>query len=140
MDFALPYYISYAIADAASCLKSNFKLFYLALYKYFIFSKEDENQYYEMYGYKDINTMIVGHPKLEIYKDYKPENNENKYVIYAPHHSFMSDSILNYGTFDWNGKYILEWAKKHSEFNWVFKPHPLLKKILLSMKKKSSRN
>ncbi len=132
LNFALPYYFSYAIADASSCLKDHFKSFYLALHKYFIFSQEDENSYYEMYGYKSINTSIVGHPKLDVYKNYKPENYEKKYVIYAPHHSFLPNSILNYGTFDWNGKYILKWAKAHPELNWIFKPHPLLKQILLS--------
>ena len=48
------------------------------------------------------------------------------YIIYAPHHSF-APSHLNFATFKWNGKYILEYAKSHPEFKFVFKPHPQLK-------------
>ena len=74
---------------------------------------------------------MVGHPKLDVYNNYEEKNFQKKYTIYAPHFSFYEDSLLHYGTFDWSGKYILEWAKSHPELNWVFKPHPLLKKTLL---------
>jgi len=78
------------------------------------------------------NTSVVGHPKFDyVYSNYDEKNYNKKYIIYAPHHSFNKDSFLHFGTFDWNGKYILKWAKSHPELNWVFKPHPQLKSILL---------
>ena len=76
------------------------------------------------------NLAAVGHPKLDIYKNYHEEDYEHKYVIYAPHHSFEENS-LNFATFQWNGKYILEYAEKHPEFNWVFKPHPRFKAAII---------
>ena len=133
-DFALPYYISYAVSDAPSCLKYHFEDFYLGLQKYFVFTPAEQKQYQDMYNYKGENMVVVGHPKLDVYQNYQEENYEHKYVIYAPHHSFKNDSILNYGTFDWSGKFMLEWAKKHPEFKWIFKPHPALKNRLLRSK------
>ena len=40
--------------------------------------------------------------------------------------------IVTLSSFLENGRQILEYARKHSEFNWVFKPHPLLYKELIS--------
>lgn len=55
-------------------------------------------------------------------------------VIYAPHFSFHMDGLkrpLTLGTFLRNGKEILEYAKRHRDFNWVFKPHPRLRLALI---------
>ena len=97
------------------------------LFKEYI-SHEFIEQEYKNKGYKGNNLKVVGYTKLDRYSDNKKY--EKKYVIYAPHHSFGKRS-LKLGTFEWNGKYILEYAKKHSDFNWVFKPHPRLKTELL---------
>lgn len=67
---------------------------------------------------------------MDVYNDYDPKNYNHKFVIYAPHHSFDKGG-LNYATFLWSGKYILEWAQKHSEIDWLFKPHPRFKTALL---------
>lgn len=51
-------------------------------------------------------------------------------VIYAPHFSFPCNSLkrpLYYSTFLDNGEFILDYAKKHREVKWIFKPHPRLK-------------
>ena len=81
-------------------------------------------------NYELRNVSAVGHPKLDVYKDYQEENYEHKYVIYAPHHSFEPNS-LHYATFEWSGKFILEWAKAHPEFEWIFKPHPRFKEAAI---------
>lgn len=60
----------------------------------------------------------------------KIADQEEDYVIYAPHFSFPVPGVerpLFYSTFLENGKLILEFAKQHPEIKWVFKPHPLLK-------------
>lgn len=50
-----------------------------------------------------------------------------KTIIYAPHFSVTGgNNILQLSTFLENGREILEYAKKHREFNWIFKPHPVL--------------
>lgn len=122
-SFALPCYCSYAIEDSVAATGSHIANFYLPLWRHFIFSKEQAYEFSKMFGHKKHNMKVVGHPKLDTYIDYLPENYKHEYVIYAPHHSFEKNS-LNYGTFRWNGKFILEWAKKHPEIKWVFKPHP----------------
>lgn len=79
------------------------------------------------------NLCVTGHPKMDVYKSYEEQNYKHEYVIYAPHHSFEENS-LNYGTFKWSGKFMLEFAKNHPEIKWVFKPHPRLKNALLKNK------
>ncbi|MBE8950477.1 MAG: CDP-glycerol glycerophosphotransferase family protein [Quinella sp. 3Q1] len=47
-----------------------------------------------------------------------------KKIIYAPHWSI--DNGVLYSTFQWNFKFMYEFAKAHPEISWVFKPHPNL--------------
>ena len=50
-----------------------------------------------------------------------------KCVIYAPHWTFNhpnNPSRLHYSTFAEFGNNILNYAKNHREFDWVFRPHP----------------
>ena len=125
---ALTFYIPYAIGDAPECIKYHLYDFYLKLYKYCVFSVEDARDIIKETKINNIN--IVGHPKLDTYYSYDKKDNKKKYVIYAPHHSINSNSILHYGTFLWNYKTILNFAKEHKEFTWIFKPHPQLEDIL----------
>lgn len=50
-----------------------------------------------------------------------------KRIIWAPHFSFFANSQLRYGTFDWNYKYMYEFAVSHPEFEFILKPHPRLR-------------
>ena len=59
------------------------------------------------------------------------EKKEPKYLIYAPHWTVCGNN-LRFGTFDWSGNKILEFAKNHPELNWVFRPHPLMYKYILT--------
>lgn len=78
----------------------------------------------------------AGHPALDFFAASEAVSNAEEYVIYAPHFAFPSNShsmklILVHGTFDWSGKAILKYAQAHPEMNWVFKPHPLLRRELV---------
>ena len=75
---------------------------------------------------------MTGHPKLDTYYKYKG-NIVKKYVIYAPHHSLKNDTP-RCATFDKNGWEILEFAKNHPEFSWIFKPHPRFKFAVVANK------
>ena len=77
------------------------------------------------------NVKAVGYPHL----DYFINNlkNDGEYIIYAPHWT-VGGAGLAYSSFDWNGKFLLEYAKNHPETKWVFKPHPLLRKALADNK------
>ena len=74
------------------------------------------------------NLKVTGQPFLDYFR--LNPSGESKYTIYAPHWTVAKQGIA-YGTFEWNGKFMLEYAKKHPEKNWVFKPHPLLFKALI---------
>ena len=105
--------------------------FYKKLFLYFI-PNEQLKEFFKSFGYE--NLEVVGFPKLDVYKKMKINTKETKTVIYAPHFSYSPKSILKIGTFDKTGEKILEFAKKHNEYNWIFKPHPVLKNELTNDK------
>jgi len=77
--------------------------------------------------------VATGHPALDKFHYERNRPVKEGYVIYAPHFSFpWAQSWDRYviGTFDWNGRAILEYAEAHPEVKWVFKPHPVLKRTL----------
>ena len=123
-------YYSYGIS-VLEC-PSEIRPFHEKLFAYFI----PNNQTKESLKKFEINCLdnlrIVGYPKLDIYNNLEPKTQEKKTIIYAPHHSYNRG--LKIGTFHKNGKEILEFAKKHKEYNWIFKPHPDLKEVLYADK------
>ena len=105
--------------------------FHDILWMYFVESPLYEKKYAKKFSAK--NVFFSGHTKLDNYlfsneKDIK-NSSDKKVIIYAPHHynCFRHRFI----TFDWNGKELLDFAKKHSEFEWIFKPHPIFKNSLI---------
>lgn len=52
-------------------------------------------------------------------------------VVYAPHHSIKPGEGDSYGTFPWNGRWLLEFARSMPEITWIFKPHPKLREQLV---------
>ena len=79
-----------------------------------------------------------GYPRMDIFFNadvkfqfkWKMTRPDEKKIIWAPHHSGASDSMiktgLTRGTFRWNYKFMYEFAKNHPETSWVVKPHPWL--------------
>lgn len=80
-----------------------------------------------------VNFIPAGHPGLDFLLK-KKSVQDRGLVIYAPHHSIphpkRGDAEEDFSTFDWNHQEILAYAKRHPEFNWVFKPHPVLRTVL----------
>lgn len=76
--------------------------------------------------------IFSGYPKLDaFYKnpaalqfDWKMTRPDAKKIIWAPHWSIASG--IYYATFQWNYKFMYEFAKAHPETSWVVKPHPML--------------
>lgn len=123
-NFALTCYCPYPISEAPETLITNINWFHSRLWKHFIFSDEIENQYNKSFGYnRKHNLVVTGHPKLDVYNNITPEQKSEDYVIYSPHHAY-SFSPHKYATWGWNGYFMLWYAQKHPEINWVFKPHP----------------
>ena len=128
--FALPIYIPYCFVEEYGIIKSHIDTFYYLLFKEYL-SHELIKKEYKNKGYKRNNLKVVGYTKIEEYSNNKQY--EKKYIIYAPHYS-VRETTLKLGTFDWNGKFILDYAKNHTEFNWIFKPHPRCKEDFLRLK------
>lgn len=122
-------YVPYFIPNSPIEIESNFE-FHNILWRYFVINEETKSCYSECMNNNGINLKVVGYPELDKYLE--PSLHKQKFIIYAPHWS-LGNSPLKYATFDWNGKYILEFAKKHPELNWIFKPHPILKNRLLEL-------
>ncbi len=110
------------------------KVFHYFLYKYLVDSKENFLRFKKYNKKFTKNCIVTGYPKLDYFFDKKEKKQNLKpTVIYAPHHSF--DSKLNTSTFNQNGEFILSLATKtKDEINWIFKPHPRLKKSLIEKK------
>lgn len=105
--------------------------FYKKLFLYFVPNEQIADEF-KSFGYS--NLKITGFPKLDAYKHLKPVQTGIKTVIYAPHFSYSPKSILRIGTFDKTGEKMLKFAKNHPEYNWVFKPHPVLRNELTNDK------
>lgn len=133
-NFALTYYIPYYLPNYGVLdLDINLK-FHKYLYKYYVLNKEWASFYGE--NSKVQNFCSVGHPQLDDYKNMQTSANSKNYIIYAPHYSIkhpLNDNPVDLSTFLDNGSLILDYAKKHSNLNWVFKPHPQLKYALLKI-------
>lgn len=127
--FALTCYIPYFVANYGILRLDTGLRLHKFLFKHYVLNKNWAREYQTYTGLN--NYVPVGHTILDNFnKDFSIKNN---YVIYAPHYSVFHEANknpVNYGTFLKNGEMILEYAKSHSEINWVFKPHPQLKCVL----------
>jgi len=126
--FALCCYCSYSIASTFIGSKRNKEFFY-TLWKYFLAHECMKKEYADWMKYNHESLYVTGHPKLDVFNknnQLAPVKNKH-FVIYAPHFS-VGKTSLNFATFDWSGKFMLEYAKSHPEINWVFKPHPQLRR------------
>ena len=85
--------------------------------------------------------VYSGYPKMDVFFnknttfkfDWKMTRPNAKKIIWAPHHSIAGET-LPYSTFQWNYKFMYEFAKAHPEISWVLKPHPHLLGTAVVMK------
>ena len=73
-------------------------------------------------GYTKLDAFYRDKDSLKF--DWKLARPDAKKIIYAPHWSIASG--IFYATFQWNYKFMYEFAKAHPEISWVLKPHPNL--------------
>ena len=127
--FALTFYIPYFIVIAEKWFEYDLR-FHKYLFKHYVLSEDIKQSYGSKMPNKGKNLEAVGHPILDYYYLHSEEK-EKKYTIYAPHWTVCGNNI-RFGTFDWSGYKILEFAKAHPELNWVFRPHPLFYNFIIS--------
>ncbi len=76
--------------------------------------------------------FFSGYPRMDVFFGRKAKFNftwkiarpKSKKIIWAPHWSI--NDVTRYATFQWNYKFMYEFAKAHPEISWVVKPHQAL--------------
>lgn len=126
----VPYYFPLEVGNIDNKIDYYLR-FHKYVERYYAFDENIEKKCKANMDNKGVNVKAVGYPHL----DYFINNlkNDGEYIIYAPHWT-VGGAGLAYSSFDWNGKFLLEYAKNHPETKWVFKPHPLLRKALADNK------
>ena len=122
----VPYGFSALKYNVANHMMSRF------VWKFFFTSKVALETYDRLCKVGMPRGLYSGYPKTDIFFDknvkfhfdWKMTRPDAKKIIYAPHWSINSNA--NYATFQWNFKFMYEFAKTHPEISWVFKPHPNL--------------
>lgn len=133
--YALTCYVPYYIPNYGSIANDSQLLLHRQLWCYFCQTKTLAQAFTAAKPWFKRSTIFVGsgHPMLDCYHLNDDPIDEHPYVIYAPHWAFSypgHDNFENFSTFPQNGKLILEYALKHPEIKWAFKPHPTLKAML----------
>lgn len=138
-SYALTCYVAYMVPN----LQINFTHvalpFHRYLFRHFTLSKtwSDDGEAFRNANHISAAGVFcsTGHPMLDQFsKDDFGHWDENGCVIYAPHWAFAhkdNPNSLNISTFLWTGIPILKYAQKHPEIKWSFKPHPVLRGMLL---------
>lgn len=128
--FALTYYVPYYFPTTTAPHDYHLR-FHLYIEKYCVFDEITKKLYVKKMKNSGKNVVVTGQPSFDYF--HNNIKREKEYIIYAPHWSICKKSVA-YGTFEWNGKFLLDYAKKHPQQKWVFKPHPLLFKALIDNK------
>ena len=136
--YALTYYIPYYVPNYWIPHLYWWKDFHRHLFRYYQPSKDWAdclNNFVKENKKQKVNNIVgIGHTMLDEFYLKRDKQTSQDYVIYAPHWSIKHKKNRNneyYSTFLHNHKEILEYAKTHTEFNWIFKPHPTLKHTLI---------
>lgn len=132
--YALPMYVPYYVEIGFDYHFDCQSDFHRCLFRQFTLSEKWSEGLRKAIGNKltAVKYIATGHPSLDFAIQTEISDLTKrpvKTIIYAPHFSFYHPKIkriLNIGTFSENGVKILEYAKRHREFNWIFKPHPAL--------------
>lgn len=131
-EFALTAYVPYDIATTN--LASDYNLrFHNYVENFFVFNNNLKEDYVPRMDNKGQNLIVTGAPSLDYFITH-PAKCEKQYVIYAPHWTVKHEGTIAYSTFAETGRFILDYAKQNPQFNWLFKPHPMLKKALIDNK------
>ena len=125
----IPYFVPNYVVVSLDCQQEMHRLYW----RHFVLNDELAEVYRRATADRIMAGQFVGlgHTMFDGLRD-SCMNNGNcgkKIVIYAPHWTIdhpNNPSQLKYSTFTVTGRPILEYARSHTEFEWVFKPHPTL--------------
>lgn len=127
----LLFYIPYGFNSTANGFIYNTPLYHICQKLFF------DTQYHINLLERECRTgmsrgIYSGYPKMDIFfKDkanckfeWKSARRNAKKIVWAPHWSINEG--IRYATFQWNYRFMYEFAKAHPEISWVVKPHPNL--------------
>lgn len=138
-EFALTCAISYGFNVAESNVwgTTTPKIFCGNLWTMFAESVFHKSFYENGTGLKNKDILyITGYPKMDAYKNpvaegfeaiWKDEKHLKPHIIYAPHHSIEREGGFCASNFVEHAKFFLDFAKNHPEYEFIIKPHPVLK-------------
>ena len=123
----IPYYFPLEVGNIDNKIDYNLR-FHKYVELYYVLDKTIEQKFKQKAGDLGSKIRTAGYPQLD---NITNTGDTGEYIIYAPHWT-VGGTGLKYGSFEWSGKFLLDYAKNHPETKWVFKPHPLLYKTLIS--------
>jgi len=132
--FALTCYVPYFVFTQSNPEKHCDLEMHRFLARYFILNEKIAKEYSKARAWwrQSFDFVVAGHPALDGIGDSHSADG-NGCVIYAPHHSVWDgpkNLSIPISTFSDFGDPILDYAKKHPEIEWAFKPHPRLRYTL----------
>lgn len=132
LSFYFPYYmVNYFNTELEIGLTLHHTVF-----RYILLNNYQVQLYKDIYSpWKYAGELVgLGHPIIDQFYLSQHKEKCRNFIIYAPHFTFPVSNVkreIYYSTFLETGRFILEFAKKHPEINWVFKPHPRLRRELV---------
>lgn len=134
--YALTFYVPYFVPNYSSLWMEISFMFHCCLTGYFVMNElmSEEYEAYMPKWFRSTRYIPVGHPMLDYFTTHRDDVCKERYVVYAPHWSIPhpnNPNSENYSTFLETGRFVLDYAKKHPEIKWVFKPHPTLRFTLI---------
>lgn len=131
-NYALTCYVPYFVQNYGGLRYDCKQEFHRQLWRHFTLSENWAREFMRVQFFARAGrTVGLGHPMLDQFHLKRDEPGEKRYVIYAPH--FSCGVSERYSTFLQYGRKMLEFAKAHAEYEWVFKPHPSLRHVLLKI-------
>lgn len=137
--YALTCYVPYFVPNYGYAKMDCNPIFHRTVYAYFILNNlwADYFRVNVASWRRACSYVPTGHPGLDYFSEAGVSERafDEQFVIYAPHWSIPhenNENKENYSTFLETGRPMLEYAKAHPEFKWVFKPHPTLKVTLIT--------
>lgn len=130
--YALTCYVPYFVQNYGGLSYDCKQEFHRQLWRHFTLSENWARTFMRVQFFARAGrTVGLGHPMLDQFYLRRSEPVEKKYVIYAPH--FSCGVSERYSTFLQYGRKMLEFAQMHPEYEWVFKPHPSLRHVLIQV-------
>lgn len=127
--YALTFYVPYFVPTHADAPKHYDLEFHRTIFRFVQLNEAWAERFSSLMKEEKAGEVVgLGHTFFDNF-EHAEKSVKGDLVVYAPHWSFdhpKNPNSSNIGTFLWNGREILNFARQHPEIKWVFKPHPAL--------------